>query len=186
MSHHEPESSEVSKTADETEITIRPRGFNIVWGKDTRYWQLPEKSLIIKTSTAEDLNRNKDTEAAAELKQVCWLEITGSVDVKAGKKYAIEFQVSMKPDAFGWSGCPVFMMAKVGKKGKYIWKKITTLEKRTNTDPFSIPETNSQLTIDVSSNATAPDNKLFFGLYEVWSGKWKGGLLIHKAIIRQI
>ncbi|KAK0578743.1 hypothetical protein LWI29_015519 [Acer saccharum] len=171
MSHHEPESSEVYKNADETEITIKPRGFNIVWGKDTRYWQLPEK--------------NKDTEAAAELKQVCWLEITGSVDVKAGKKYAIEFQVSMKPDAFGWSGCPVFMMAKVGKKGKYIWKKITTLDEK-RASPFSIPEASSQLTIDVSGNANAPDNKLFFGLYEVWSGKWKGGLLIHKATIRQI
>ncbi|KAK0578398.1 hypothetical protein LWI29_009767 [Acer saccharum] len=87
MSHHEPESNEVDKNADETEITIRPRGFNIVWGNDTRYWQLPEK--------------NKETEVA-ELKQVSWLEITGSVDVKAGKTYAIEFQVSMKPDAFGW------------------------------------------------------------------------------------
>ncbi|KAK4859887.1 hypothetical protein QYF36_013540 [Acer negundo] len=96
MSHHEPESNEVTKTTDETEITIKPRGFNIVWGKDTRYWQLPERS----------------TEAPAELKQVCWLEITGSVDVKPGNKYTIEFQVSMKPDAFGWSGCPVFMMAK--------------------------------------------------------------------------
>ncbi|KAK0578893.1 hypothetical protein LWI29_017900 [Acer saccharum] len=159
--------------ADETEITIRPRGFNIVWGNDTRYWQLPEK--------------NKETEVA-ELKQVSWLEITGSVDVKAGKTYAIEFQVSMKPDAFGWRGRPVFLMAKVGKKGKYIWKTITTLdEKRTSTAPFSIPGTNSQLTILVPNNANAPDNnKLFFGLYEVWSGKWKGGLLIHKAIIKEI
>ncbi|KAK1556909.1 hypothetical protein Q3G72_014410 [Acer saccharum] len=127
MSHHEPEITEVQQNADDTVITIKPRGFNIVWGKDTRYWQLPEK--------------NRQTETAAELKQVCWLEITGSVDVKAGNRYTIEFLVSMKPDAFGWSGCPVFMMAK-------------------------------------------DSNKLFFGLYEVWSGKWKGGLLIHNATIK--
>ncbi|KAK3188954.1 hypothetical protein Dsin_028515 [Dipteronia sinensis] len=169
MSHHDPELDEVTPKESGSEITIRPRGFHIVWGKDTRYWQLPEKGK----------------EEAAELKQVCWLEITGSVDVEAGKTYSIEFEVSMKPDAFGWSGCPVFMMAKVGKKGKYTWKKITTLdEKRTTTtssSPFLIPDTSSRLIINPLDN-----NKLFFGLYEVWSGKWKGGLLIHKAIIKPI
>ncbi|KAK2634967.1 hypothetical protein Ddye_029759 [Dipteronia dyeriana] len=177
MSHHEPESEEVTtgnNLEGQKEITIKPRGFHIVWGKDTRYWQLPEKK------------KAREVEAA-ELKQVCWLEITGSVEVEAGKTYAIEFQVSMKPDAFGWSGCPVFMMAKVGKKGRYIWKKITTLdEKRTATTRFSIPEVSNPLTIQVPGNNAPDNNKLFFGLYEVWSGKWKGGLLIHQAIIKQI
>lgn len=120
---------------------------------------------------------------AVELKQVCWLEVTGTLDVEKGR-YMIELEVSMKQDAFGWSGYPVFMMAKVGKKGKYTWRKINTLDKKKQDHPFMIPEQEQKLEIDVPDNDS--EKKLYFGLYEVWTGKWKGGLQIHKAIITKI
>ncbi|KAL5773439.1 hypothetical protein ACOSP7_013024 [Xanthoceras sorbifolium] len=168
MSHHEPEVGQ--KTVNGSETIIKPRGLHIVWGRDSRYWQLPEQK-----------KEGKEEEDGAELKQVCWLEITGSVDVEGGKTYAIEFIVSMKEDAFGWSDCPVFMMAKAGKRGKYNWKKINSLDQKITTQ-FSIPDKDNILRISLPNQET----KLFFGLYEVWSGKWKGGLIIHKAIITEI
>ncbi|KAF5729194.1 protein PHLOEM PROTEIN 2-LIKE A9-like [Tripterygium wilfordii] len=119
-----------------------------------------------------------------ELVQVCWLEVTGSTTVEAGKKYQVSFTVSLKPDAFGWNGCPVFMMAKVGRKGKYSWKKIKALEKADfGSNSIQIPDHDgNKLVIEVEP--TAEDRQLYFGLYEVWSGKWKGGLEIHNAIVR--
>nr|KYP61857.1 hypothetical protein KK1_016369 [Cajanus cajan] len=63
-------------------------------------------------------------------------------------------------------------MAKVGRAGKYIYKA-------TKISPgcdMSIPS--DSLEIDV-----AKPSDLHFGLYEVWSGKWKGGLQILRAVV---
>ena len=118
----------------------------------------------------------------AELIQVSWLEVTGTFDGVKGKKYEIGFEVSLTPDAFGWNGCHVYVMAKVGKRGKYSWKR-SSLE-NPKAGIFQIPlET---LDIKVDDNANSTDNKIYFGMYEVWSGKWKGGLKIHHAIIKEV
>ncbi|XP_031256713.1 protein PHLOEM PROTEIN 2-LIKE A9-like [Pistacia vera] len=161
--HYVPPPGDVS-VRDGDKITIKPRGFNIVWGNDSRYWKLP--------------GEGKNDEPA-ELVQVSWLEVTGSVTVTKGKKYKIWFKVSLKDGAFGWNGCPVFMMAKIGKKGRYSWKRIKPLDQFYGNNNKEIPEEGFEM--DVPENG---DDQLFFGLYEVWSGKWKGGLLIHEAIIK--
>ncbi|KAG6395875.1 hypothetical protein SASPL_142008 [Salvia splendens] len=102
-------------------MKIYPKNFNIVWGNDTRYW-----------------NVHKNTDLAAELCQVSWLEVTGGVvGTKAGKSY--EFEI----------------------KGRLMMK-------------------GSDHQIEGSD-----DGKLSFGLYEVWSGKWKGGLKIHHAFVKE-
>lgn len=120
----------------------------------------------------------------AELIRVCWLEVTASTeDLKPGKKYQVYFEVSLTTDAFGWENIPVFLMAKIGKRGKYLWKKMV-LERGANSDKkFKIPM-GDNLIIEVPPGST--DKKLYFGLYEVWSGKWKGGLKIHEATIQQL
>lgn len=124
-----------------------------------------------------------EQEAAAELIQVSWLEVTGSVTLEPVTRYEIKFKLSFKRDAFGWSGAPIFMMAKVGKKGKYKWRRLKELDTLPK-DPILVP-TDDSFTIDpVPSNT--PDLRLYFGLYEVWSGKWKGGLKIHEAIIKKL
>ncbi|KAB5532319.1 hypothetical protein DKX38_018989 [Salix brachista] len=95
-------------------------------------------------------------------------------------KYEIRFNLQVKPGAFGLSDSPIFMMAKVGKRGRYKWRKI----KLPQTSSDSSPATTDPFQIEVDE--AREDNKLYFGLYEVWNGKWKGGLLIHGATVEQV
>ncbi|KAK9267164.1 hypothetical protein L1049_009584 [Liquidambar formosana] len=151
-----------------TKFTFYPKALNIVWGNDGRYWSIPKND-----------SGGSDTRAAAELLQVSWLEVTGSMDLQPGKKYRVGFNVELKPDAFGWNGCPVYLMAKVGKKGRYKWKKIN-LQDQGEKPPYYIAD---QFSID---SAPSTDKTLYFGLYEVWSGKWKGGLKLNHAIVEEV
>ncbi|XP_054803784.1 protein PHLOEM PROTEIN 2-LIKE A9-like [Prosopis cineraria] len=148
--HHIADSNLANKIAD-NKWEIWPKGLNIVWGDDPRYWNL-----------------EKDPHGNATLIQVSWLDVSGSVEVPKGK-YRVTFEVQLKPDAFGWTGSPVLVMAKVGKKGQYQYSE-TTL----NNDA-------SKISVDVEVRDTNEEKKIYFGLYEVWSGKWKGGLVIKKV-----
>ncbi|XP_004293746.1 PREDICTED: protein PHLOEM PROTEIN 2-LIKE A9-like isoform 1 [Fragaria vesca subsp. vesca] len=147
---------------------IKPRGLNIVWGNDERYWKIPKET---------------DGDKPVELLQVSWLEVTGSVDGLRPGKYKLTFDVKLTADAFGWKDIQVFLMAKVGKKGKYKWARVK-LDQGLNTDKVSIPADTQKLKIEVPNDTT--DNTLHFGLYEVWSGKWKGGLEIYNAKVTAI
>ncbi|CAI9090499.1 OLC1v1025280C2 [Oldenlandia corymbosa var. corymbosa] len=149
---------------------VKPRALNIVWGNDPRYWEVPSSS---------------DSNKPAELLQVCWLEVTGSVDINPKKRCEVAFEVSLTPDAFGWGGAPVYIMAKRGKKGKFAWKKeplITSNNNNSNegSEVFYIKTTSKP------DPENLEDTKLYFGLYEVWSGKWKGGLKINKVIVKEL
>ncbi|XP_062016167.1 protein PHLOEM PROTEIN 2-LIKE A9-like [Rosa rugosa] len=157
--HWQAEKEENIKQVDN--YLIKPRGLNIVWGNDERYWKIPARG----------------TEDPAELVQVSWLEVTGSVELKAGKGYELTFDVGLAEDAFGWKDIQVFLMAKVGKKGKYKWTRVK-LDQDQNNERVTIPD-KQKLSIDVPADTM--DTDLHFGLYEVWSGKWKGGLKIYNA-----
>eukprot|EP00258_Populus_trichocarpa_P021874 XP_024437893.1 protein PHLOEM PROTEIN 2-LIKE A9-like [Populus trichocarpa] len=160
--HYDAESDEILKR-DSQRWTFKPRGFNIIWGLDERYWKLPEKGKV----------------EPAELLQVCWLELTGTTkDSLPEGKYEIKFKLEVKPGAFGLSNSPIFMMAKVGKRGRYKWNKIKLQEKNSDNRPVIV-----EPTFQIEVKGTTDDNKLYFGLYEVWTGKWKGGLLIHGATV---
>ena len=128
---------------------------------------------------------NNNVDQVAELVQVSWLEVTGSVKLKPLARYQISFKLSFKGDAFGWSGSPVFLMAKVGKKGRYKWKRLKELENLPR-EPIEVPDNSEPFFVDVPSMTEQPDSRLYFGLYEVWSGKWKGGLKVHQAIVKKI
>ncbi|KAI5332269.1 hypothetical protein L3X38_022398 [Prunus dulcis] len=149
--------------------TIKPRGLTIVWGNDERYWKLPKNG----------------SNEPVELLQVSWLEVTATVDLESGKDYAISFKVELAPDAFGWRDIQAFLMAKVGKKGKYKWTKVK-LAQDSNVGRFTIPDTNGLPFTIKSAGTTDSDNTLHFGLYEVWSGKWKGGLKIYEANVEDV
>ena len=105
--------------------------------------------------------------------------MTGSVDLTAGKSYNLTFEVELLPEASGWKDQQAYLMAKVGKKGKHNWKKV-----QLQPGKGKIPNDNDKLTIEVPTEET--DTTLQFGLYEVWSGKWKGGLKIYNAEVRVI
>lgn len=122
----------------------------------------------------------------AELKQVSWLEVTCSTDnVEVGKYYRVGFNITMKPDAFGWNGIDVYVMAKVGKKGKFTSMKVSLEEIKPNNIPITIPKK----PLEIFVNPVTPEecrSTIHLGLYEVWSSKWKGGMQIHDAFIHRV
>lgn len=116
----------------------------------------------------------------AELHQVSWLEVTGSVDgINTTKGYEVGFSVSLNPDAFGWGSYPVCVMVKRGKEGKIAWTKAPI-----NPNQRGQFEIKGRL-MKSDGMEDSKDRKLYFGLYEVWSGKWKGGLKIYNAHIKE-
>lgn len=110
-----------------------------------------------------------------------WLEVTGVVDdTEQWKSYEVGFRASLNPDAFGWGNYPVYVMVKRGKQGKVAWTKVSI-----NPNQKEVFEIKGKWTS--SSDQLDPnDNKLYFGLYEVWSGKWKGGLKIYNAYVKRV
>ncbi|KAM3343031.1 protein PHLOEM PROTEIN 2-LIKE A9 [Capsicum galapagoense] len=147
-------------------FTIYPAALNIIWGKDGRYWKFPKEELD-----------------QAELVQVSWLEVTGWCDcdiLKLNTTYEVEFELKLTPDAFGFNELPLYFMVKWGSKNK--WKKIYLTKEAIDesTGTYCVP---NNLTIDTAVSESK--SKLCFGLYEVWSGKWKGGLIIKKVHIRE-
>lgn len=145
---------------------IYPAALNIVWGRDERYWKLPEGK-----------------HDPAELVQVSWLEVTGWCDkVTRGTTYEVKFELKLTPDACGFNELPLYFMVKSGSKN--LWKKIH-LTKDAIVGPdetYSVP---NNLVIKITDSVNE-DSKLCFGIYEVWSGKWKGGLIIKKVIIQKM
>ncbi|XP_051129002.1 protein PHLOEM PROTEIN 2-LIKE A9-like [Andrographis paniculata] len=147
------------------QLIIYPRDLNIVWGRDCRYWNAPK------------------LKEAAELLQVSWLEVTGSVDnIDPDKAYEVGFELAFTADAFGWGSSPIFMMVKRGKQGKFAWKR--EILDSNQTEPCRFWSTLKEA--DEKTNQDPDSRKLYFGLYEVWSGKWKGGLRINKAYVKEL
>ncbi|CAL9200046.1 unnamed protein product [Musa hybrid cultivar] len=160
--------STIKKVGDT--VTIEPTALDVTWGNDSRYWSINE------------------TGGPISLHQVSWLEVSGVFDkgvldtVNAGldtsKTYSLKFKVRMKADAFGWSGCPVYLMVKDGDTKKFKWKKVD-LSRLTAGVTVDIPDSSDKHTF------RPPADKLTFGLFEIWRGRWKGGLDIIQVIIER-
>ncbi|KAJ6748192.1 PROTEIN PHLOEM PROTEIN 2-LIKE A9 [Salix purpurea] len=100
---------------------------------------------------------------------------------KATGTFLRKGRMALQKNKFGWGEAPAFMMAKVGKKGRAKWARINLGDVEENTEmevPFG------KLRFEVPSNAE--DTILNFGLYELWTGGWKGGLLIHEAVVEEM
>jgi len=122
-------------------------------------------------------------DVTAEMLEVCWLDVTGSKTATKGKTYEISFILSMnKENSFGWED-PVYVMARIGEEGEYTRVKIDLsklgLEKK------ELPEEKCRVEFRSDENAENNEKTLYFGLYEVWTNNWKGGLRIHEAIVRE-
>ncbi|KAL4011724.1 hypothetical protein IC575_028786 [Cucumis melo] len=170
------------ETCSDNKFKVYPRALNITWGNDRRYWTIPGR---------DPNNYDKDENYFAELKQVCWLEVTGSIkkDLVPGKTYKASFGVSLSPDAFGWDDCSVYIMAKIGKKGHFHLKKmnLTTIPTTSTDVKISfIPTPGDDLIVQVPLTQPDDDLNLYFGLYEVWTNRWKGGLRIHYALVEMV
>ncbi|XP_019150491.1 PREDICTED: protein PHLOEM PROTEIN 2-LIKE A9-like [Ipomoea nil] len=122
-------------------------------------------------------------EAAALVSKVIWLEVTGEKEVDPTKKYEVKFKVSLKEESSPteWENIPLYVMARRGKKRDYCWKKFV-LSNVTGKGS----EREIGLVIDKVASNDDEDKKLYFGLYDIWSGKLKKGLAIHYASVQEI
>ncbi|XP_064944641.1 protein PHLOEM PROTEIN 2-LIKE A9-like [Musa acuminata AAA Group] len=151
-------------------MVIKPTALDVTWGNDPRYWSIDKIG------------------GAISLHQVSWLEVSGAFDNSALDKvnakldyannYSLKFRVRMKADAFGWSGCPVYLLVKHAVDNKFKWKKVD-LSRLTAGMVVDIPESPDKHTF------RPPADKLIFGLFEIWRGRWKGGLEILQVIIER-
>ncbi|KAJ6761131.1 PROTEIN PHLOEM PROTEIN 2-LIKE A9 [Salix purpurea] len=159
--------AEEKNAKDEVRWRFKPRQLDITWGGDSKYWKMPAEG----------------TDGPAELLDVVWLEINGSTPkpLPKGKRYALSFKISMADYDPVWKTYPVYMLAKVGKKGTSNWEKINLGELRVG-DIVEIPS--GKLRFEVPEKAK--DTVLYFGLYELWSGEWKQGLRIHEAVVEEM
>ncbi|KAL2467450.1 Protein PHLOEM PROTEIN 2-LIKE A9 [Abeliophyllum distichum] len=158
--HYKGYTLTIPKDKDGRKVIIPAKALNIVWGGDDRYWKIPEKSGM-----------------PAELLQVSWLEVTASVNgTDHQKNYEVGFSVSLKDDAFGWNNSPVYIMVKRGKEGKFSATKV--LFNGNGKQRFEISG-------KLKKGDSTTDPNIYFGLYEVWSGKWRGGLQIHHAYVTE-
>ncbi|GLT59919.1 hypothetical protein SLA2020_327130 [Shorea laevis] len=167
--HHDADTNDIVYPKDGNGLYIfGPRAFNIAFGNDPRYWKLPKR----------------ESDGPAELVKVSWLQVTGLAAVERGKKYEITFKLSMKANNRGWRNSPVYLMAKIGRRGEYQRKRLQ-LDHSQMKEPTYVPNFSGE-TFQIFVPATILDGRLFFGLYEVWSGNWKEGPRIHGAIVKEI
>lgn len=109
-----------------------------------------------------------------------WLEVTGKLELsklEQGRNYKVIFTLLLKTDAFGWNYGPIYFTARPGRTAQYIWRAADLSTKQPEKDfnievPFTAPPTNP-----------TDKDELLFGIYEIWNGRWKGGLVIKEVSI---
>ncbi|XP_058070933.1 protein PHLOEM PROTEIN 2-LIKE A9-like [Magnolia sinica] len=141
---------------------IKPISLDIIWGRS--HWQLPQSE-----------------NDPAEVQGVNWFEVSGSIELNklSPGKNKISFTVSLKPNAYGWSDSPVYVMAKIGRNG-FNWKG-AELSGRDPDVQFHIPDQDH--TFELTDADIESNERLNFGLYEIWRGSGKSGLVIHEVVI---
>ncbi|WOL17810.1 hypothetical protein Cni_G26610 [Canna indica] len=183
LSHWNGDHSDALVKADKDMIHISVKAMKITWGSDGRFWswiQLPKDKL------PKDLSKDEvGFDSAAELLQVSWLEVTGALDLanhkhqlSPSKTYEVIYHIKFKADAFGFSKVPITlllvtpdgkrekiseMMETHRNRGVDLWHEIYGGE-------FRVPATVT--------------GKVEFGVLEVESQRWKGGMIFAGVTIR--
>ncbi|KAL9375709.1 hypothetical protein Peur_032588 [Populus x canadensis] len=160
-----PNKPALSQSAD-GKTTFKPKDLGIFSEEESQAWTISER------------------DGPAEMLEVCWLDVTGSMTATKGKAYEISFILSMnKENSFGWED-PVYVMARIGEEGEYTRVKIDLSKLGLKEEEFPA----EKCRVEFRSDENAENNKktLYFGLYEVWTNNWKGGLRIHEAIVREL
>ncbi|CAK7336969.1 unnamed protein product [Dovyalis caffra] len=119
-----------------------------------------------------------------QLLEACWLDVTGSKTAIKGKTYEIIFKLSMNEEkSFGWYD-PVSVMAKIGEEGEYKCVKVDLSQLGKDEKVFPLEKFEIEFKSD--DNTVNNETELYFGLYEVWTNEWKGGLRIHEVIVQEV
>ncbi|KAG6512578.1 uncharacterized protein PHLOEM PROTEIN 2-LIKE A4-like [Zingiber officinale] len=163
-------------------IYISAKAMQITWGKDERFWKWPSLS---KDKLPKDFAKHQlSFDSAAELNQVKWLQVTGTLDLtrhdrqlNPSKTYEIIYHVKFKVDAFGWSKTPVTFLcgaSRMKKRGN----EMVALQRSRGVGEW----------LQIHGGEFKPGKftagKVEFGMLDVESEWWKGGMAIAGVTVR--
>ncbi|CAL9185721.1 unnamed protein product [Musa hybrid cultivar] len=169
MSHEGGDDHAHSPTDEKGKDTlhISAKDMQIAWVDDERFWNWTDVST-----------EKPSFGTAADLNQVCWLEATGTLELAKPQTYEIIYHIKFKDDAFGWNGVPVtFRLVTPEGQRKEISRVMESHSKRRSKGWREIHGGEFSL-------STQTGGKVEFGMYEIESQKWKGGMLLAGVTIR--
>ncbi|KAM0948668.1 putative phloem protein [Dioscorea sansibarensis] len=156
-------------------VAICSKYLKIVWGDDWRFW----KQVKIPNGDNEWLK----FEDGMELVQVCYLEVTGTLDLQEcplapNTTYKLFYIIKFKIDAFGWEDCPVslHLVTPNGRKNK----KVDNFEDQRKKGEEWLRVSGGEFTVGETSQG-----KLSFGIHETETPFWKGGVILHGVLIQR-
>ncbi|CAN7132445.1 protein PHLOEM PROTEIN 2-LIKE A1 [Brassica rapa] len=147
---------------------IFPRKLSITWSDDPNYW----------TWLPNDSPNEKGVEAA-ELNNVCWLDITGKFDTSnltPGITYEVVFKMKLEDPAYGWDTPVNVKLVFPNGKDKPQEKKVSLREQPRY----------QWVDIKVGDFKHERDSvrEIIFSMYEHAAGVWKKGLFLKGVAIR--
>lgn len=123
-------------------------------------------------------------DSVAELEQVKWLQVTGTLDLtrhdhrlNPSETYEIIYHVKFKVDAFGWSSAPVTFVCGTSKTKKRGYEMVAMQRSRGADEWLEIHGGEFK-------PGTFASGKVEFGMLDVESEWWKGGMAIAGVTIR--
>ncbi|KAL1205254.1 Protein PHLOEM PROTEIN 2-LIKE A1 [Cardamine amara subsp. amara] len=144
------------------------RNLSITWSDDPNYW----------TWFPHTESPNETNVEAVELKNVCWLDITGKFDTRnltPGISYEVVFKVKLEDPAYGWDA-PVNLKL-VLPNGK----------EKPQEQKMSLRELPRYKWVDIRVGEFVPEKstgEITFSMYEHEAGTWKKGLFLKGVAIR--
>lgn len=138
-----------------------PRGMSITWGNDPRYWAWKK----------QENGGTDDGIEVAELKDVCWLEVDGKMELShltPGVVYQVVFEVKMRKVCGGWS-------LPVNLRLKFPYGSVDQ-ERKANLDDKPREEW-LDLVVGEFKPQKGQRGNLLVSLFQ-FAGEWKKGLVI--------
>ncbi|KAL3523003.1 hypothetical protein ACH5RR_015837 [Cinchona calisaya] len=155
----------VDRNSKKNCFMLYARDLSITWAENKSNWHWP----LIKESSDVSF-------AAAELLNVCWLEVHGrfnTVNLTPGTTYEVTFVVMLKDPAYGWD-LPVNLRLILADGSRQEHKE-NMMEKPRG----------KWIEVPAGEFETLPENgDMEFSLYEYEGGMWKRGLVIKGVVIR--
>ncbi|XP_021809559.1 protein PHLOEM PROTEIN 2-LIKE A1-like isoform X2 [Prunus avium] len=143
---------------------VYAKALDITWSGDPRYWRWVQETSDGPTE-------------AAELLEVCWLEVRGKLKttkLSPGIRYEVVFVVKLQAKAYGWD-VPVNLKLTVPHASENRWSKVNLTDKARE----------QWIEIPVGDFIASPEKPgdVEFSLYE-YDGRWKSGLVIKGVVVR--
>ncbi|XP_071725167.1 LOW QUALITY PROTEIN: lectin-like [Rutidosis leptorrhynchoides] len=155
----------VEKNSIKNCFMLFARDLSITWSDESRYWHWQHQN---------DCDVSFE---AAELVNVCWLEIHGIIDttmLSPETLYEVAFVIMLKDQAYGWQ---VPVNVRLGLPSGNKQERVENLMNKPREQWIEIP---------AGEFRTSPENlgKIEISLFEYQGGIWKKGLVIKGIVIR--